>query len=760
MTNSYPSGSPGVPDSSMPTGAPGFTPRRSSYASVVSGTASASAHSYLQPARSGAFAHLLNPNSDLSYDPIYQNPGGHLRHESRAYDMDFGTNGGLHGRPGSWSRSGQLPSFSHAFSAIMNGNGYPGLGHGDHFFVPSYLKGSKYVQKLEESHKARVQAQKEDPQAQSSQNGSLSTSASSLNLHTAKLATSHRGINYEVIEKAPPVEDEAVPRLPSKWSSMDKYGGLEILSDGQEIKFTGPKSDRDRDHEACAVRADFPMPTQCGIYYYEVTIISRKREEYAMPPQNDEVLESNNSSRSSIGIGFSSKNVPLSRLPGWEPESWAYHGDDGHSFGCQSSGKHYGPPFAATDVIGCGINFRTGSAFFTKNGDYLGTAFRELKNTPKLFPSVGMKKAGEHVRVNFGQTPFVFDIDGMMAVSSILCAFRPSSKNNLEDHFLSYGHTEASYAIFSSAYGAYRRAETNPDRNRGNKLIYVFSTSKLAPPLSETELIQSLVLQYLTYNGHTETAKAFADEVYAEKKALTLDPNEEVQGFDVKEDEDAGHRQRIRKAVGEGDIEKALKHTNAFYPQVLKDNEHVYFRLRIRKFIEMIRQGAEMQRMSNGTNKSNGHGPEYYDDFVHQDMELDDQQGQNTNWDRMDTDQPVVENQEYIRLVSETLLYGQALQAEFKDDPRREVRKALEDAFALIAYSDPLGVESVSHLLDISGREAVADELNSAILLSLGKSSSTALEQLYQQTSVLLDDLRDGGGPGAFVNIDDYVKVP
>ena len=27
-----------------------------------------------------------------------------------------------------------------------------------------------------------------------------------------------------------------------------------------------------------------------------------------------------------------------------------------------------------------------------------------------------MKKSGEHIRVNFGQSPFVFDIDGMMSV--------------------------------------------------------------------------------------------------------------------------------------------------------------------------------------------------------------------------------------------------------------------------------------------------------------------------------------------------------
>jgi Ran-binding protein 9/10 len=281
MTNSYPSGLRGVPDSSMPTGAPGFTPRRSSYASVVSGAAPGTSQSYLQPTRAGAFAHLLNHPNDFNYDHSYQNLGGHLRYDSRAYDMDFGANGSLHGRSRSWGRGGQLPSFSQAFSAIMNGHAYAGLGHADHFFVPSYLKGSKYIQRLEETHKARLQTQKEEPQAQSSQHGSLSTSASSLNLHT-KLAPSHRGMTYDIIEKAPPVEDETVPRLPSRWSSTDKYGGLEVLSDGQEVKFTGPKSDRDRDHEACAIRADFPIPTQCGIYYYEVTIISRKREEYAI----------------------------------------------------------------------------------------------------------------------------------------------------------------------------------------------------------------------------------------------------------------------------------------------------------------------------------------------------------------------------------------------------------------------------------------------------------------------------------------------
>jgi hypothetical protein len=154
-----------------------------------------------------------------------------------------------------------------------------------------------------------------------------------------------------------------------------------------------------------------------------------------------------------IGVGFSSKSASLNRAPGWEPESWGYHGDDGHCFQAQNVGKQYGPTFGYGDVIGCGVNFRTGTAFFTKNGHYLGKfdkekgkqprvglppgptcprmltlltlnpgiAFREVKG--KLYPSVGLKKTGEHVRVNFGQTPFMFDIDSVMKA----CSAKPQS---------------------------------------------------------------------------------------------------------------------------------------------------------------------------------------------------------------------------------------------------------------------------------------------------------------------------------------------
>ena len=50
------------------------------------------------------------------------------------------------------------------------------------------------------------------------------------------------------------------------------------------------------------------------------------------------------------------------------------------------------------------------TAFYTKNGTYLGIAFQKLNLSMDLYPCVGLRTLGEHVTVNFGQDPFIFDI--------------------------------------------------------------------------------------------------------------------------------------------------------------------------------------------------------------------------------------------------------------------------------------------------------------------------------------------------------------
>lgn len=89
-------------------------------------------------------------------------------------------------------------------------------------------------------------------------------------------------MTYEIIEKEPPsaTADELTP-LPSQWNSSDKYPTLELSNGGLDVRYGGPA--HKHDHEAAALRADHPMPTQCGIYYFEIKIESKPKEGYVSP---------------------------------------------------------------------------------------------------------------------------------------------------------------------------------------------------------------------------------------------------------------------------------------------------------------------------------------------------------------------------------------------------------------------------------------------------------------------------------------------
>ena len=58
-------------------------------------------------------------------------------------------------------------------------------------------------------------------------------------------------------------------------------------------------------------------------------------------------------------------------MPGWRRGSWGYHGDDGKKYGVlnyDNDGDIYGPTYGTGDTVGCGVDFTSGCAFFTKNG--------------------------------------------------------------------------------------------------------------------------------------------------------------------------------------------------------------------------------------------------------------------------------------------------------------------------------------------------------------------------------------------------------
>lgn len=305
MTNApFPSGSGGAPPTSSSSSyLPGpnisSVPRRSSYASVVSGAASATV-----PQQSGAFSHLINsngiqhPNSGTaaattaitananptspssSYPPQYSDGTS-----SRAYRSISGTDADMQMNHGAgsagWRRSGgSLPAYSRQFASIpeyatsfLPGGIAASPASDRSFFVPSYLHNSRYVARLEAAHRSKLAAQRE---SSSSANppSSLSASSSHVNLH--RMAPSHRGMTYDIIEKEISSDEDKLTPLPSRWNEADKYVGLDLLNDGLEVRYMGPPNKHD--HEAAAVRADHPMPRQCGIYYFEVTILSKSKE--------------------------------------------------------------------------------------------------------------------------------------------------------------------------------------------------------------------------------------------------------------------------------------------------------------------------------------------------------------------------------------------------------------------------------------------------------------------------------------------------
>ncbi|CAI2169231.1 3659_t:CDS:2 [Funneliformis geosporum] len=138
--------------------------------------------------------------------------------------------------------------------------------------------------------------------------------------------------------------------LPSSMNKMDCSKNLNVEDDGYLVHYNGTGV---TDIDAGIVRSDCPIPDKVGLFYFEVEITSKGENGY-------------------LGVGFCEKEVRLDRLPGWEPKSFGYHGDDGNKFESNGTGAPYGPIFTTGDIIGCGINFYKKKAFYTKNGKNLG----------------------------------------------------------------------------------------------------------------------------------------------------------------------------------------------------------------------------------------------------------------------------------------------------------------------------------------------------------------------------------------------------
>lgn len=485
----------------------------------------------------------------------------------------------------------------------------------------------------------------------------------------------------------PMVNEEETP-IPRSWSSKDKFNYITLSRNNLRVQYKGHgKTHKD----ASSVRAAHPIPASCGVYYFEVKIISKGRDGY-------------------MGVGLCAQGVNMNRLPGWDKHSYGFHGDDGHSFCSSGTGQPYGPTFTTGDVIGCGLNLVDGTCFYTKNGHHLGIAFTDLPS--QLYPTVGLQTPGEVVDANFGQEPFMFDIEGEMSES------RSRIHRSIENYPAPGKHGDWQMTL--------------------NKLM----------------------CSYLVHHGFCDTAKAFA----------------EASGQEIAEDwESIRNRKTIQNLVLDGKMGKVISLIDSLYPGFLQMNANLHFMLKVRQFIEMVggqdccdvdnnsadEDGGSSDAnksdasdsdvvMSNGKESSNGNTSTSKQEETSMDVDPPPSRGMsfNSNPDRFAY---LIQFGRGLRLMQQEMdvLNGYGSEAN---------NRMLQDAFALLAYPDPWD-SPVGWQLEVGQREQVSSALNSALLEARGFPSRPPIEVSLRHAKhlVKLMSVNDLGAC-AFANVEDFVK--
>ena len=126
-----------------------------------------------------------------------------------------------------------------------------------------------------------------------------------------------------------------------------------------------------------------------------------------------------NSTSDCVAVGVSTSYFQSDRrMPGWDGQSYGYHGDDGGIF--HDSGRMerpFGPEYGPGDTIGCGLDYVRGGIFFTLNGDFLGYGWIgvDFVHNPDidLYPTVGVD-TNCPLACNYGERPFMFDLEGFV----------------------------------------------------------------------------------------------------------------------------------------------------------------------------------------------------------------------------------------------------------------------------------------------------------------------------------------------------------
>ncbi|XP_066594680.1 uncharacterized protein [Prorops nasuta] len=552
----------------------------------------------------------------------------------------------------------------------------------------------------------------------------------------------------------PMVNEEETP-LPRSWSPKDKFNYIGLSQNNLRVHYKGfGKTHKD----AASVRTTHSIPAACGLYYFEVKIVSKGRDGY-------------------MGIGLSAHGVNVNRLPGWDKHSYGYHGDDGHSFCSSGTGQPYGPTFTTGDVIGCGVNLVDNTAFYTKNGHHLGIAFTDLP--PNLYPTVGLQTPGEVVDANFGQAPFVFDIGDMINELRVRTRLQiinyPTPDHGqgqmVSTYLVHHGYCATAEAFaFSTGQIFHEDFESIKNRQRILKLVLagrmgeaIDLTSRLYPGLLERD---PNLLFALKCRQFVEMVNGSDSEV--------------CQPSNINQTSVIQSTKTYNKSTTNGTVEEMNVNNTA----VNGGSEQQFVNGQIEDDVDM--EDNTISNMNGVKNSSNGfqNGNPSTNGFKCQnggedvDMEVDNtnqssnQQQQNGNGSVTATPEILPSknnnkkqlcggNKQAIEKMLEfgRQLYSQSIHLRQQHGKNEGNKKMLQDAFSLLAYSNPWS-SPVGWQLDPQQRETVCARLNSAILESSNLPRRPPLEVAASHARELVRLMSSAGlGACGFAVVDNMVRI-
>ena len=320
--------------------------------------------------------------------------------------------------------------------------------------------------------------------------------------------------------------------------------------------------------------------------------------------------------------------------------------------------------------------------------------FENVACDVQVFPSVGLRHSNEHVRVNFGHSPFKYDVDDHVQQR------RDTVWASIQSKPLDWGildprrNDPGAQTSRADTDGAPRTTMDDEGHNEAARLV----------------------LNYLIHHGYAKTAEALQTQLAptparAASPALPVPPPASTSAPEPDADspmlsadhEDEGgdtnmleQRLSIVRAVRRGDIEGALSDLRERFPTVLaRDGGIMRLKLRCRQFVELVNAAAEAKRAFSAASSSSHNGVEDVDA-----MDVDDDAPAQT-------------------ALKAALVYGRALRTEYKKEEteRPDVHALLERTWSVIAYHFPVEAGGeVGRWAGQDARDSLAGEVNQGIL--------------------------------------------